>query len=94
MENSAATTLETTETIRMWPSGPLRQFIFGNRHPSGSFIRHASAILTGYAGAYVCDVCRRPASGLYCVTQLEKWVCGGCRTAVKTAMRAIHVRHA
>src|SRR5262249_50882122 len=59
------------EIVRMWPGGPLRQFIAGDRHPGGSFIRYGSTILIGFAGSYTCDVCRRSAGGLYCVAQLN-----------------------
>jgi hypothetical protein len=77
MENSASANLKTMEIVRMWPGGPLRQFIVSDRHPGGSFIRHGNASPGGFAGSYTCDVCRRPAGGLYCVAQLKKWVCGG-----------------
>src|SRR5215813_5591492 len=89
MENSGPANLKTNEIVRMWPGGPLRQFIVGDRHPGGSFIRYGNGILGGFAGSYVCDVCRRPAGGLYCVAQLKKWVCGGCRAAVRTTMKAL-----
>ena len=75
-ENSGPANLKTSETVRMWRGGPLRQFIAGDQHPGGSFIRYRNLILVGFAGSYLCDVCRRPAGGLYCVTQLKKWVQG------------------
>jgi hypothetical protein len=89
VEDSAPANLNSAETVRMWPGGPLRQYVAGDRHPGGSFIRHGKAISGGFVGSYVCDACRRPAGGLYSVAQLKKWVCGGCRTAVKITMRAL-----
>jgi hypothetical protein len=53
-----------------------------------NFIKYESLNLSGYAGSYVCDVCRRPTGGLYYIRSLKKWVCGGCRRAVKATKRA------
>jgi hypothetical protein len=65
---------------RMWDGGPLRQF--SETQASGHYIRYSGRFLTGFAGAYVCDRCRRPCGGVY-LTYLsetgQEWLCGGCK---------------
>jgi hypothetical protein len=70
----------TNGARQMWEGGPLRQFSDTQR--GGHYIAYSSAILTGYAGSYVCDRCRRPSVGVYLSHPSEtenEWLCGGCK---------------
>jgi hypothetical protein len=60
----------------MWDGGPLRQF--SDRQAAAHYVAYSSPILKGYAGAYVCDQCRRPSAGVYHVRD-GRWLCGPCR---------------
>jgi hypothetical protein len=83
-----------------WPGGPLRQW--APVRPSKSWgIPHAGG---GFVNQYVCGTCAEVTVGVYRVQFPVrnragvdfKWVCGGCRTAVRTAKRhlATHVEPA
>jgi len=43
----------------------------------------SGANLTGWAGSYVCDVCRTAGAGVYRIPELGKRVCGGCKKVRK-----------
>lgn len=66
---------------RMWDGGPLRQF--SDRQAGGHYVAYSSPILTGYAGSYACDRCKRPCAGVYLVRPAKSWLCGGCRRKVR-----------
>jgi hypothetical protein len=66
--------------VRMWDGGPLRQF--STTQVSSHYIRYCGRSLKGYAGAYVCDECKRPCKGVYLSHPSETrnlWLCGGCK---------------
>jgi hypothetical protein len=69
---------------RMWHCGPLRQF--SETQVSCHYIRYSGRILTGYAGSYVCDRCRRACGGVYLTYLSEtrpEWLCGGCKNQMQ-----------
>jgi hypothetical protein len=66
---------------RMWDGGPLRQF--SERQAGGHYVAYSSPILTGYAGSYVCDRCKRPCSGVYLAGPAKSWLCGPCKRNVQ-----------
>jgi hypothetical protein len=73
---------------RMWEGGPLRQF--SETQVNSHYIRYCSPFLTGFAGSYVCDRCRRPSAGVYLSHPSEmqnEWLCGGCRKQVGRRFR-------
>jgi hypothetical protein len=63
---------------RMWTGGPTRRW---------SPIRESGCIMPlaagGFGGAYVCDECAMPVTGVYRVIdrvqRQQTWLCGGCR---------------
>jgi hypothetical protein len=65
----------------MWDGGPLRQC--SNRQAGGHYVAYSSPILTGYAGSYVCDQCKRPCAGVYLVGPAKSWLCGPCKGSVQ-----------
>jgi hypothetical protein len=62
---------------RMWEGGPLRQF--SKTQAKGHYVAYSGHFLTGYAGSYVCDQCRKPCAGIYYAKACQSWLCGGCR---------------
>jgi hypothetical protein len=88
----AAKPFEPRSIVRMWDQGPLRQFARAEKRPASNYVPYQTANLTGFAGSYVCDVCRCPSTGIYRVLSLGKWVCGGCKKAVRTTQRALQNR--
>lgn len=63
----------TPTIIRAWSGGPLRYFstiAFSNCVP------YVTSKLKGYAGSYVCELCKKPVVGVYKGTDI--WLCGSC----------------
>jgi hypothetical protein len=78
------------EIQRMWPGGPLRHFSIEKRQPAGHYIAYSSPILTGWAGAYVCDLCRESSDGLYFARGEQKWLCGAGKTQCRPSASPSH----
>lgn len=79
------------EIRRMWNGGPLRQC--SDEHHNGfqyyehTDRNHPELSWRGYTGAYVCEGCQKPCAGVYRVLAVKKWLCGGCRKAVRPSKR-------
>jgi hypothetical protein len=77
---------------RMWNGGPLRQF--SDTQAKSHYIAYSGRFLTGYAGSYVCDRCRRPSPGVYLFKETHQWLCGGCKGRIPKGLGVRGHRHA
>jgi len=71
---------------RMWDGGPLRQF--SSSQVASHYIRYSSPILTGMAGAYVCDRCLHPSAGVHFVRHSDNWLCAACKKRTQRVRRS------
>jgi hypothetical protein len=65
------------EIRRMWEGGPVRQW--SEKACSGANHYYESPQMKGYAGAYVCDRCKKAGLGVYYDKGSGEWICGTCR---------------
>lgn len=77
-----------TEIRRMWKGGPLRRW--AEERPLSSWIPYATG---GYAGPYVCEICRQDVVGVYRCSS-EDWRCAKCRVQAARTGKEKRVRMA